>query len=96
MNGVAGEYAEEESETTEWWMSEEVLYGADVTDDSYEVKIRYEDLVHEGMPLKPDTRYCITPPLHNKTRISCNVPCDGESDSDNGKEPGYPTRGFGQ
>ena len=85
MNGVAAEYAEEEHETTEWWMSEEVLYGADVTDGSYEVKIRYEDLVHEGMPLKPDVRYCITPPFHNKTRISCNVPCDGESDSKNGK-----------
>ena len=85
MNGVAGEYAEEENETTEWWMSEEVLYGPDMTDDSYEVKIRYEDLFHEGMPLKPDARYCITPPFHNKTRISCDVPCDGESDSDNGK-----------
>ena len=60
MDGVAGEYAEEENETTEWWMSEEVLYGSDVTDGFDEVKIRYEDLVHEGIPLKPDTRYCIT------------------------------------
>ena len=85
MDGVADEYAEEENETTEWWMLEEVLYGSNVTDGSYEVRIRYEDLVHEGMPLKPDTRYCITLPLHNKTRISCDVPCDGESDSENGQ-----------
>ena len=84
MDGVADEYAEEEDETTEWWMLEEVLYGSDVTYGSDEVKIRYEDLVHEGMPLKPDIRYCITLPLHNKTRISCDVPCDGESDSENG------------
>ena len=82
MDGVAGEYAEEENETTEWWMLEEVLYKAD---DSNEAKIRYEDLVHEGIPLKPDTSYCITSPLHNKTRISSDVPCDGESDSENGQ-----------
>ena len=37
------------------------------------------------MPLKPDTRYCITSPLHNKTRISSDVPCDGDSDNDNGQ-----------
>ena len=84
-DGVAGEYAEEENETVEWWMSEEVLYGVDVTDGFDEVKIQYEDLVHEGMPLKPDTRYCITPPLHNKTRMNSDVPCDGDSDSENGK-----------
>ena len=82
MDEVAGEYAEEENETTEWWMMEEVLYEID---DSNEAKIRYEDLVHEGIPLKPDTSYCITPPLHNKTRISSDVPCDGESDNENGK-----------
>ena len=85
MDGVAGEYAEEENETVEWWMSEEVLYGSDVTDGFDEVKIQYEDQVHEGMSLKPDTRYCITPPLHNKTRINSDVPCDGDSDSENGK-----------
>ena len=82
MDGVADEYAEEKNETTEWWMLEEVLYD---TDDSNEAKIRYEDLIHEGIPLKPDTSYCITPPLHNKTRISSDVPCDGESDNENGK-----------
>ena len=84
-DGVSGEYAEEENETVEWWMSEEVLYGSDVIDGFDEVKIQYEDLVHEGMSLKPDTRYCITPPLHNKTRINSDVPCDGDSDSENGK-----------
>ena len=61
------------------------LYGSDVADGPYEVRIRYEDLVHEGMPLKPDTRYCITLHLHNKIRISSDVPCDGDSDSENGK-----------
>ena len=85
MNGVAGEYAEEENETIEWWMSEEVLYEPDEADGSNKVRIRYEELVHEGMPLKPDARYCIAPPFHNKTRISSDVPCDGESDSENGK-----------
>ena len=85
MDGIADEYAGEENETTEWWMLEEVLYGSDVTDGSYEVRIRYEDLVHEGMPLNPDTSYCITPPLHNKTRISNDAPCDGESDNKDGK-----------
>ena len=87
MDGVAGEYAEKENETTEWWMLEEVLYGSDVTDGSDEVKILYEDPVYEGMSLKPDTSYCITPPLHNKTRISCDVPCDGESDSKDDTSP---------
>ena len=84
-DGVAGEYAEEENETVEWWMSEEVLYGSDVIDGFDEVKIQYEDLVHEGMSLKPDTRYGITPPLHNKTRINSDVPCDGDSYSENSK-----------
>ena len=84
-DGVDGEYAREENETIEWWILEEVLYEADETDDSNEAKIRYEDRIHEGIPLKPDTGYCITPPLHNKTRISSDVPCDGESDSENGQ-----------
>ena len=79
MDEVAGEYAEEENEMTEWWMLKEVLYEAD---DSHEAKIRYEDLSHEGIPLQPDTRYCITPPLHNKPRTSSDVTCDGESDSE--------------
>ena len=82
MDEVAGEYAEEENEMIEWWISGEVLYEAD---DSHEAKIRYEDRIHEGMPLQPDTSYCITPPLHNKTRINSDVPCDGESDSENGQ-----------
>ena len=82
MDGVTGEYTEEENETTEWWMLEEVLYE---TDDSHEAKIRYEVPSHEGIPLQPDTRYCITPPLHNKTRTSSDVTCDGESDSENGQ-----------
>ena len=82
MDRVAGEYAEEENETTEWWMLEEVLSEAD---DSNEAKIRYGDLVHEGIPLKPDTSYCITSPLHNKTRINSDVPCDGESDNETGE-----------
>ena len=83
MDGVADEYAEEEeNEMIEWRMLEEVLYEADEADDSNEAKIRYEDLIHEGIPLKPDTSYCITPPLHNKTRISSDVPCDGKSDSE--------------
>ena len=85
MDGVADEYAEEENETIEWWMSEEVLHEPDEADGSDKVRIRYEDLVHEGMPLKPDTCYYITPPLHNKTRINSDVPCDGNSDSENGK-----------
>ena len=81
MDGVANEYAEEEeNEMIEWWMLEEVLYEAN---DSNEAKIRYEDLVYEGIPLKPDTSYCITPSFHNKTRINSDVPCDGESDSEN-------------
>ena len=82
MDGVADEYAKEENETTEWLMLEKALYEAD---DSNEAKIRYEDLVHEEIPLQPDTSYCITSPLHNKTRISSDVPCDGESDSENGQ-----------
>ena len=83
MDGVANEYTEkEENEMIEWWMLEEVLYEAD---DSNEAKIRYEDLIHEEMPLKPDTGYCITPPFHNKTGTSSDVPCDGESDNENGK-----------
>ena len=85
MDGVASEYAEEKNETTEWWMLEEVLYEADEANDSNEARIRYENLVHEGIPLHPDISYCITPPFHNKTRISSGVPCDGESDSENGK-----------
>ena len=84
MDGVAGEYAEEENEMIEWWMLEEALYEAD-GDDSHEAKIQYEDLIHEGIPLKPDTSYCITPPLHKKNRIRSDVPCDGESDNENGK-----------
>ena len=84
-DGVDGEYAREENETTEWWMLEEVLYEADETDDSNEARIRYEDRIHEGIPLKPDTSYCITLPSHNKTRTSSDVPCDGESDSENGQ-----------
>ena len=84
-DGVDGEYAREENETAEWWMLEEVLYEADETDDSNEAKIRYEDRIHEGIPLKPDTSYCITLPPNNKTRISSDVPCDGESDSENGQ-----------
>ena len=82
MDGVAGEYAEEENETTGWWILEEALYEAD---DSNEAKIRYEDLIHEGIPLKSDTSYCITPPSHNKTRINSDVPCDDESDNENRK-----------
>ena len=78
MDEVAGEYAEEENEMIEWWMLEEVLYEAD---DSHEAKIRYEDSGNEGIPLQPDTCYCITPPLHNNPRTSSDVTCDGESDS---------------
>ena len=85
MDRVADEYAEEENEMIEWWMLEEVLYEADEDDDSNKAKIRYGDRIHEGIPLKPDTSYCITPPHHNKTRIIRSVPCDGESDSENGK-----------
>ena len=85
MDGVAGENAEEKNETTEWWIWEKGLYEAEEVDDSNEAKIRYEDQIYEEIPLKPDTSYCITPPLQNKTRISSDVPCDGESDSENGK-----------
>ena len=85
MDRVANEYAEEENEMIEWWMLEEVLYEADEDDDSNKAKIRYGDRIHEGIPLKPDTSYCITPPHHNKTRIIRSVPCDGESDNENGK-----------
>ena len=81
LDEVADEYAEEENETTEWWRLEEVLYEAD---DSHEAKVRYKDRIHEGIPLKPDTGYCITPLRHNETRISCDVPCDGESNNENG------------
>ena len=85
MDGVAGENAEEKNETTEWWIWEKVLYETEEVDDSNEAKIRYEDLIHEGIPLRLDTSYCITPLLQNKTRINSDVPCDGESDSENGK-----------
>ena len=85
MDRVADEYAEEENEMIEWWMLEEVLYEADEDDDSNKAKIRYGDRIHEGIPLKPDTSYCITPLHHNKTRIIRSVPCDGESDSENDK-----------
>ena len=85
MDGVAGENAEEKNETTEWWIWEKGLYEAEEVDDSNEAKIRYEDQIYEEIPLKPDTSYCIAPPLQNKTRISSDVPCDGESDSENGK-----------
>ena len=85
MDEVAGEHEEEKNETTEWGRLEEVLYVADEGDDSNKAKIRYEDLVYEGIPLKLDTSYCITPSLHSKTRIGSDVPCDGESDNENGK-----------
>ena len=86
MDGVAGEYAEEENEMNEWWILEEALYEANEADDPDEAKIRYEDQIHEEIPLKPDTSYCMTPPLYNKTRIRRNdAPCDGESDNKNGK-----------
>ena len=85
MDRVADEYAEEENEMIKWWMLEEVLYEADEDDDSNKAKIRYGDRIHEGIPLKPDTSYCITPPHHNKTRIIRSVPCDGESDIENDK-----------
>ena len=67
MDGVAGEYVEEENEMTEWWILEEALYEANEADDPDEAKIRYKDQIHEEIPLKPDTSYCITSPLHNKT-----------------------------
>ena len=87
MDGVAGEYyVEEENEMTEWWILEEALYEANETDDSNEAKIRYEDQIYEEIPLKPDTSYCITPPLYNKKRIRNDAPCDGESDNKNGKD----------
>ena len=89
MDGVAGEYAEEENEMTEWWILEEALYEANEADDPDEAKIRYEDQIHEEIPLKPDTSYCITLPLYNKKRISRirnDAPCDGESDNKNGKD----------
>ena len=88
MDGVAGEYAEEENEMNEWWILEEALYEANEANEADapdEVKIRYEDQIHEEIPLKPDTSYCMTPPLYNKTRIRNNAPCDGESDNKNGK-----------
>ena len=85
MDGVADEYAGEENEMIKWWILEEVLYEAGETDDSHEAKIRYEDRFHEGIPLKPDTSYCTTPPVHNKTRISSDVPRDDESDNENEK-----------
>ena len=81
IDEMAVEYAEDENETVEWWILEEALHEAD---DSSQAKIQYEDLVHEGIPLKPDTSYYITP-LYNKTRISSDVPCDDESDNENGK-----------
>ena len=82
MDEVAGEYAEEENEMIEWWILEEVLYE---TDDFNKAKIRYEDLLYEGISSRPDTSYCIITPLHNTTRISSNVPCDVEPDNENGK-----------
>ena len=85
MDRVADEYAEEENEMIEWWMLEEVLYEANEDDDFNKAKIQSGDRIHEGIPLKPDTSYCITPPHHNKTRIIRSVPCDGESDSENDK-----------
>ena len=85
MDGVAGENAEEKNETTEWWIWEKGLYEAEEVDDSNEAKIRYEDQIYEEIPLKPDTSYCITPPLYNKKRIRNDAPCDGESDSENGQ-----------
>ena len=60
MDRVADEYAEEGNEMIEWWMLEEALYEADEDDDSNKAKIRYGDRIHEGIPLKPDTSYCIT------------------------------------
>ena len=90
MDGVADEYAGEENEMIEWWILEEVLYEAGETDDAHEAKIRYEDRIHEEIPLKPDTSYCTTPPFHNKTRISSDVPRDGESDNENEKNQSIP------
>ena len=84
VDGVAGEYVEEENEMTEWWILEEALYEANEADPN-EAKIRYEDQIYEEIPLKPDTSYYITPPLYNKNRIRNDAPCDGESDNENGK-----------
>ena len=85
MDEVAGEYAEEENEMTEWWILEEALYEANEADAPNEAKIRYKDQIYEEILLKPDTSYYITPPLYNKNRIGNDAPCDGESDNKNGK-----------
>ena len=74
---LESEYAqEEEDKTTQWYALEESL---NKTDDANEATVRYEERIHEGIPLKPDTSYCITPSLDNKTQTRSAAPCDGES-----------------
>ena len=75
IDGVAGECEEEEDETTVWWALEEDLHE---TDDSDEAKVRYENLIDDGIHLKPDTSYCIPQTCHNISQLCSDALFDGE------------------
>ncbi|WOG28009.1 hypothetical protein [Endozoicomonas sp. 8E] len=73
-DGLISDDKQEEDEVIEWYVLEE---NENEPDDSNEAKIQYEESLHEGTPLKPDTRYCILRHFHNESRISKACP-DGE------------------
>ena len=86
MDVVADEHDAVENEATEWWALLLLEEDSNVADGFDKAEIKFEELLHEGMLLKPDTCYRITPLPHNKAQAGSDVPCDDESDSKNGQK----------